>query len=140
MQKPLKLIFTFFRFPETTLRQHNTLLLSLNYDGLPLYKSSSKVFWPILATFRNLIPTIIFPLLICFGTSKPSNLLFLNPLIDQLNTVISNGIKVKGLEFKVFLNSIVADAPARAHLKQVKGHGGYYGCGHCTGKIKTLKW
>jgi len=75
--------------------------LSLNYDGLPLFKSSGAVFWPVLCCIRNLKKEVVFPLTICYGTSKPQNLQFLEPLISQLNYLILNGLEISGRKIEV---------------------------------------
>ena len=47
------------------------IYLKVNIDGIPLFKSSSTVFWPILASFSDHEPFLI--ALFC-GASKPSSL------------------------------------------------------------------
>lgn len=85
----------------------------MNFDGLPLFKSSKQVLWPLICTFRNLLPLIVFPLIILCGTRKPTNMDFICETLDQLNDLFINGMLVGGkfIRFKLF--GIVADAPAR---------------------------
>ena len=99
------------RYPESSVPDE--VQVQMNFDGLPLFKSSKQVLWPLLCTFRNLLPIIVFPLIVLCGTSKPTNLEFIKETINQVNSVIQQGMLVgrKFISFKLF--GIVADAPAR---------------------------
>ena len=48
---------------------NNVLSLSINIDGVPLFRSSSKQLWPILCSFEN---SDIFIIAICCGDHKPN--------------------------------------------------------------------
>ena len=52
-------------------RQHGTVSLDVNIDGLPIFKSSKLQFWPLLVKFNNFSPLIV--ALYC-GESKPEPL------------------------------------------------------------------
>ena len=101
----------FSRYPESSLPDE--LQVQMNFDGLPLFKSSKQVLWPLICTFRNLLPLIVFPLIILCGTRKPTNMDFIEETLEQLNFLFINGMLVGGkfIRFKLF--GIVADAPAR---------------------------
>ena len=67
----------FDKYPLEIKQQTNVLPIALNIDGLPLFRSSNTVFWPILCSI--LIPPItVFPIAVTCGTSKPENLDFLH--------------------------------------------------------------
>lgn len=52
------------------------------------------------------------------GNGKPSCLnQFLQPLIDEINEVVCNGVHVNGYEIIVAVRCFICDAPARAFLK-----------------------
>ena len=75
-----------------------------------------------------------FPVCIFQGESKPSNLPeFLNPLIEEINELKTVGIvfQQRLLQFDYPNCLFICDAPARAFVKSVKGHTGYYGCEKC---------
>jgi hypothetical protein len=105
--------------------------ISLNIDGLPLFKSSNVCLWPILCGVMNFQPVSVFAIALSSGHSKPSNLDFLNDVVRDLNGVMKNGLKVDGKVIKVNLSSIVCDAPARAMVKATKLYSGYAGCDKC---------
>jgi hypothetical protein len=73
------------------------------------------------------------------GTSKPGCLdLYLQPLINELNALKETGIVLHGKLYTVQVLGFSCDAPARAYLKCVKGHTGFYGCEKCSQKGKTV--
>lgn len=51
------------------------------------------------------------------GESKPNLNEYLLPLINELKTVLSNGIDIKSKHVKVKLGVIICDTPARCFLK-----------------------
>ena len=107
------------------------LHISLNIDGLPLYKSSKKSLWPVLAFISNICPKVVFPVAITCGDKKPNNLDFLSETIDDLNSLIYDGLTVGNTHYSVFIKCIVCDAPARSMVKCTKLYSGYYGCDKC---------
>lgn len=57
-------------YPRSLLSQIDELGISLNVDGLPLFKSCSRSLWPVLCKI-NLSPPTVFPFALCYGASKP---------------------------------------------------------------------
>lgn len=109
----------------------NTLDISLNIDGLPLFKSSKTSLWPILCSIDNIDPKIVFPVALTLGTSKPDNLDFLNETINELDLILQQGITFNEKLIQVNLKCIVCDAPAKAMVKGIKLYSGYFGCDRC---------
>ncbi|XP_065645832.1 uncharacterized protein LOC136076287 [Hydra vulgaris] len=112
----------------------NDIYSLFNVDGLPLFKSSSQQFWPILCivSYEELVSRPYLVSFIC-GRSKPAfAALFLNDLVVGLNKVKQDGIKVDGIQYKVIVKGLVCDAPGHAFIKVTKGHIAYYGCEKCT--------
>ena len=108
----------------------NVINLKFNIDGIPLFKSSSIQLWPILASFGEFEPFLV--CLFC-GTSKPNCLEeFLHDFLEELIILQEDGVKVNDLHYNVNIISFVCDAPARAWLKCIVGHTGYYSCERCT--------
>lgn len=117
------------QYPGEALKKINTLELSLNIDGLPLFKSSKISLWPVLCAI-HLTPTRIFPVTLTSGPSKPKDLDFLNDVVAEVQDLLVNGIQGK----KVLMRCVVCDAPAKAMVKAIKLCTGYNGCDKCTQK------
>ena len=103
--------------PETNVSR--PFSLSINVDGLPLYKSSSKQFWPILGCLNDSSPFVI---AIYCGDSKPNVEEFLRDFVNEIKAIGST----------LQLSSIICDSPARAYLKCIKSPNGYSSCDKCT--------
>ncbi len=121
------------RYPQAAIEGIETLELSLNVDGLPLFKSTKSSLWPVLCAF-HLKPTHVFPVALCLGSSKPKDLHFLDDTVDALAELLEEGLDCDGRHINIELRCIVCDAPARAMVKNVKLYSGYYGCDRCTQK------
>lgn len=61
------------------------------------------------------------------GTRKPSLIEYLEDFVAEV-VVLEKGFTFQGISMRLQLCSMVCDAPARAFLKNVKGHTGYSGC------------
>lgn len=111
----------------------DVLHLQINCDGLPLYKSSAKQFWPILCKVHN-NPDIYKPFLVAvfFGDGKPYNLNnYLSDFIEEMNKLTQEGLIIEERTFKIRIMCFICDIPARSFLKCIKGHGGYNACERC---------
>ncbi|XP_046590220.1 uncharacterized protein LOC124293415 [Neodiprion lecontei] len=112
----------------------NEILIQVNVDGLPLFKSSNTQLWPILCKVVH-EPDIYepVPVAIYAGSTKPKRVdEFLDEFIEEMNQLSANGIDINGRLFQVKIQSFICDTPARSFLKCVKGHTGYYACERCT--------
>ena len=116
----------------------DTIELSFNIDGLPLFKSSQNSLWPVLCAIVNIKPTTVFPVVLTYGKSKPSDLGFLDDMIRDLNHILEHGLQLHNRRFSVVLRCIVCDAPARAFVKGTKLCSGYFGCDKCCQKGKWV--
>ena len=106
------------------------LSLTLHVDGLPLFKSSSKNFWPILGKFAEHRPFVIG---VHCGYGKPDLHEFLCPLISELQILKDTGIQLQSRAcVKVNVHKVICDSPARAFVKATKYHSGYSSCDKCT--------
>lgn len=77
----------------TLLRYHtvpDSIDLSFNIDGLPLFKSSGRTMWPVLCAV-HLKPTIVFPVTLTCGGAKPTDLHFLDDMVADINNLLSSG-------------------------------------------------
>lgn len=112
-------------------RQLTVLELWFNIDGLPIDRKG-KSLWPILCGI--FVDNSIKPFIIgsYFGEKKPYNVYeYLSPFIHELNDLINTGLQVDDSNISIHLKGIIADAPARAYIKQIKGHSGYFSCEKC---------
>lgn len=105
--------------------------LQLDFDGLPLFKSTGTQFWPILGMLQGYSKKPVVIGLFC-GNCKPNSLSeYLRHLIEELKT-LSSGFVFKGKRFVLNVSSIMCDTPARAFIRGVKGHTAYHGCEKCN--------
>lgn len=131
----------YFGFAESLLRsvkQHyfdvlpESIKINLNIDGLPLTKSSSSQFWPLLGAIVDDFYTEPFVIAIYHGFSKPdSSNDFLQNFVDEALVVLKHGIQIENKTVSIFINAIICDAPAKAFITCVKSHTGYFGCSKC---------
>ncbi|XP_041771512.1 uncharacterized protein LOC121593323 isoform X1 [Anopheles merus] len=110
-----------------------TLSLNLFVDGLPLYKSSSLQFWPILFNIHDM-PNVR-PMIagIFCGNTKPGNAdEYLKKLVEELKIILVKGTTINGVTIAIKLRAVIADSPARCFLKGVTNFNGYNSCLKCT--------
>lgn len=111
---------------------NDTISLCFGVDGLPLYKSSNKQFWPILAKFGNVPPFLV---ALYFGEEKPHSAIeYLSEFVQEMKILCDNGIIFQGKKLAVRILTFICDAPARAFMKGTKIHNSYYACDRCTTK------
>lgn len=118
--------------------QSNTIKILVNVDGIPIFNNSKKQFWPILIQIYD--KNYYFPpavVAIFCSDSKPTAANeFLKNFVPEAKMLIENRIVI---DSKLYLFQTVAfgcDTPARAFIKSVKAHNGFYGCERC--KIKGI--
>lgn len=95
------------------------------------YSKARPQHWSILCGIMNINPPKIFPVALTCGSSKPSNLDFLQDTITDLDQILNNGYVDNNKTINVILRCIVCDAPAKALVKSMKLYSGYYGCDKC---------
>lgn len=109
------------------------LKIQMNIDGLPLFRSSSGQFWPILGRIENIGKGEPFIIGLFYGNSKPNNIsVYLNALIGEIDELLTNGLFYLDINFNILISSIICDSPAKAFVKNVKQYSGYSGCDKCT--------
>ena len=105
--------------------------LKVNVDGLPLFKSTSTVLWPILGMVTN-AGQHVFTIAVYCGKDKPPLTEFLKDFSKECRTLLETGIAYAGQTVPFKIACFICDAPARAFLKGIKGHSGYNACERCT--------
>ncbi|XP_050513604.1 uncharacterized protein LOC114344887 [Diabrotica virgifera virgifera] len=112
-------------------RNEDTLLLSFNVDGLPIFHSSNTNFWTILCLIKNFnIPPFVVSIYCGSGKPNPLNIYLKNFIID-LKDLLDNGLTYESLTYSIQIHSFVCDSPAKAYIKCIKSHGGYSSCDKC---------
>lgn len=110
--------------------------VSLNVDGLPLFRNSSKHFWCILGLLHHPSQralSSVFIIGVFCGTGKPASAEeFLGPCIAELERCLAYGLDYQTTRYTFSLRAVVCDAPARAFVKQTVSHNAYAGCDKCT--------
>lgn len=110
-----------------------TVTLRINIDGIPLSKSSKSCLWPILGMVKQIPEVGVFIIGVYSGNSKPTSVQdYLNEFVNDLLSLMKNGIAFVEKQVEVTApDAFICDAPARAFLKCIKGHSGYFGCERC---------
>lgn len=114
------------------LQIYKKIIIDINIDGLPLFKSSKVKFWPILG---HLVGSLNEPFIIAIfcGVSDPQNVEeYLEKYVSELETLLHNGYIYEGKNYEFIIRNYILDAPARAFIKCCKGHSGYAACEKCT--------
>lgn len=99
---------------------------------MPLFKSSKKTFWLILAS--DDILKKVFIVGAYFGNKKPKDAaLFLQSFKTDIIDLIRNGYKDEDENIiPVTLHCLICDAPAKSFVLNVKGHNAYHNCTKCN--------
>lgn len=78
-----------------------------------------------------------------FGNSKPRTETFLKPFVHEAQSLFTCGFKWRNPKTcvrhhsRVMFPILVADAPARAMLTNMKQFNGFFGCGQCLHEGET---
>ncbi|XP_043473415.1 uncharacterized protein LOC122505698 [Leptopilina heterotoma] len=111
----------------------STVFLQVNVDGISLSNSGQKGFWVISGKVYY-EPDIYtpFPIAIFCGNSKPASIDdFVNDFINEINYILPRGLQILNRRFNLRIHCFICDTPARAYLKGVKGHVGFFSCERC---------
>ena len=114
--------------------------LSFNVDGVPIYNRSSMQFWTFLGkVYDNQYDSWPFIIAIFCGDSKPISIReFLEDFITEMSLLMEDGVTIRENVYVVEISNFSCDTPARALIKCVKGHGGFYACERCQTKGRTV--
>lgn len=124
------------KLPSLLVFEKQTLLtLTIGIDGLPISKSNNNQFWPILGILDQSINRVPFIIGLFYGKSKPESVHeFLIDFVNEMQTLESVGLIHAGTNFTVRIRCIMADAPAKAYIKNCCPYNAYYGCDGCIQK------
>lgn len=117
------------RNPSLIERHDSSIDLMINVDGLPLFKSSTSQFWPILGYINRVE---VFVIALFYGDAKPNSLdEYLQDLVEELEKLTNHGVSFDSKQYAFNLKCFCCDAPARSFLKGIVGHTGYFSCERC---------
>lgn len=112
-----------------------SISININIDGLPIYKSTTKNFWPILCNIYEYPDIQPFVAGLYYGTGKPKDINeFLNPFVDEVLPLLESGITINGHKLTITIRCFICDTPARSFIKGVVNFNAKYGCIKCTTK------
>lgn len=115
-----------------TMNTENMITISANIDGLPIRKSSHISLWPILAVVDQDPEKVPFVVALFESPSKPNSAdEYLREFVDELKKLESQGLLLGETVYKFAVSCIIADAPARAFIKNTLSHNAFHGCGKC---------
>lgn len=110
----------------------DSVAVQISIDGLPISKSSTNQLWPILGSVRPNLSDI-FIIGCYYGSKKPYDCNeFLRDFVNEAKILLNEGLKYKGKDIHVSIDSLIADAPAKSFVTATKGHTGYFSCSKCT--------
>ena len=103
--------------------------IQVGIDGFPI--TSEKECWPIMG--RVIDSTNVFLIGMYYGETKPaSSNEYLSYFVDDAITLATEGLQYGDSNYKIFVDSLVCDAPAKSFVLNTKGHTGYSSCSKCT--------
>lgn len=113
LKKSLELLFR-------NLSKPIMISLNINVDGLPIFKGSKTVFWPILFKIKEMPQIKSMVIGIYCGQSKCLNVeSYLTPFVDEMMEIMENGINMNSHKVNVSINCFICDSPARAFVKRM---------------------
>ncbi|KAJ8935705.1 hypothetical protein NQ314_012682 [Rhamnusium bicolor] len=111
----------------------NVILLQINIDGLPLFKSSSTEIYPILGLCNDLVDNTPFTIAVYCGSGKPDPIdIFLKDFITEAKKFKCDGLVFQNYRYDFDIHFFICDTPARAYLRQTVGHTNKNSCEKCT--------
>lgn len=118
---------------EPYLHKYDRIIIDINIDGLPLFKSSKAKFWLILG-YLTMTKNAPFIIAIYFGKTDPQDLdIYLGQYVNEIEDLLNNGYVFNNRRYRRFqIRHYICDAPARSFVKCCIDHCGYASCEKCT--------
>jgi len=89
--------------------------VTFSCDGVPIFNSSAKTFWPLTCSFNG--SPEVFIIGVYVGNEKPADPnLFLRDFVDEIIPLCENGIRLKGKIIAVNVVIAICDAPAKSFI------------------------
>lgn len=113
------------------------VIIDINIDGLPLFKSSNQTLWPILGKIVNKQNIKVFLIGTYLGSKKPNSIEnYLHDFILEAKNLSENGLNINNKKILFKIRAFIFDAPAKSFVCGIVGHTSLRGCTKCvqTGK------
>ena len=139
-----------YRSKWDVLSNQDNISLTMNTDGVPIFKSSKVSIWPLYfiinelpykkrASINNMILAGLW-----FGPSKGSMLTFLKPYHKSLLDIANKGCEMTSPDrgtfcCRVLLLVCACDLPAKCTVMNFVQYNGLYGCAKCLQQGMTVK-
>lgn len=95
-----------------------TIQININIDGIPLYNNGKDQFWPILCNIYDMAHIKPMVIGLFHGHSKPGSMNeYLNPFVNELTSIVQDGLLINSHLLSVKIRAIICDSPARAMIK-----------------------
>lgn len=105
------------RYKFSNLNRALHISLNISIDGLPLFKSSSEQFWPILANIFEMPDLNVMTIGIYCGPNKPKRADFVREFANEMKEIMREGVIINGIKVIVAIRAFICDSPARSQLK-----------------------
>lgn len=93
--------------------------LQFGIDGIPLTRSSTSSFWPILVKIKQ-FPDVL-PVGVYHGHTKPPNVhIFMEDFVQELQTLLIDGLICENKNIKFVVSAFIMDAPAKSFVLDIK--------------------
>lgn len=113
------------------LRKNGRVVIDVNMDGLPLSKSSSLKFWPILGYLVG-TENMPFTIGIYLGKKDPNDLYaYLYDFVPELDSLLREGYSINDVVYPFHVRHYILDVPAWAFVKCCVRHNAYCSCEKC---------
>lgn len=114
-----------------------SVTLDFNIDEVSGSKSSQIILWIIQMSLRD-IECNPFVIGVFQGKKKPDCNTLLKEFVDEINTLISDGLNYKNLIVRIEMGYMCCDTPAVTFIRGSKGHAGFNCCIKCTQRGQRL--
>ena len=123
------------------LADKRNISLTINTDGVQVFKSPPSTFWPVYFCINELPLKLqmkkenMILAGLWFERSKPEMLTFLEPFVAKLKE-LETGITINNRKFGTFVSKAVLllgmyDKPAKCAVQNFTQYNGMHGCGRC---------
>lgn len=99
------------------LNKPQELNLKFNIDGIPIFRGSPNEFWPILCSVAE--KPLLKPITVAIycGQGKPPIDEFLKDFVEELNSLVDDGLIINNCKLSIKVSCFVCDTPARCFIK-----------------------